>query len=90
MIIITISLFLAFDLLFWKRVGHGEGAPHRYPKTPSMAGGGSAMPGSHGTMELLWVACAGKGIPALLPAVFIACEQISAGRCDDAPPAATR
>lgn len=48
------------------------------------------IPWDHGSLDLLSVACVGKGVLALLPALFISCEQTSVGPCDDAPPVATR
>lgn len=46
--------------------------PPRYPKTPSMAGGGPAMPGSswdHTSLALLLGTCVREGVPALVPAL---------------------
>lgn len=81
--LLSSATFLA---LLGKSWAWGGDLPTDTPKVPAWLEGdqpcqdpmGPCQPGS----------TLGKGIPALLPALFIACEQTSAGPCDDAPPAA--
>jgi len=62
--------------------------PLRHLTLPSVAGGGPAMPGpprDHASLTLLLASCVTEGIPALVPALFVAHKLASAGPSHGAP-----
>ena len=62
--------------------------PPDSPKHPAQLEGDQQCQGHHGTMpawHCFWQPMLREGAPALVPALFVACEQASAGSSDDAP-----